>query len=262
MEHTLFMSFCMANNLRSIFATPPTSEALRDFTPLLERSFGGESARYMPSLADFGLTADDSVAANAARSTALPTILYQGLLRRLASDPSLSESTSYRPFNSRTNTQHTILNPNGQILGSVNHRGRRYADVAHNHGDSQVIYFRAGTKSTDASYGQIQTIFLHERCFTHGGFHRQVFAAVKAYPPPTPAQARLDPYRTHRGLGAQLISAQLDPVVEIIPMHDIFSHFVSCPYSSLEPPPADEITGPFQDAPCLVVVALDEGWNY
>ncbi|EIW51125.1 uncharacterized protein TRAVEDRAFT_54873 [Trametes versicolor FP-101664 SS1] len=253
----MFRSFCMANNLRNLADTHLLTEILQELAPCLEQTFNGDSRNPAPTLADLGLPADEAVVPDLSQSTPLSPALYDALLRRLSSDAHLSERISYRSFDTPVDLSTPILNPNAQILPAVMHRGRRYTNVAHNAGDSQVVYLRAHGATT-LNYGQIQSIFLHQRYIQAGEMRQQVFAVVRAYRALSAADSRMDPYRAHRGLGARLVYARLEPVLEVIPMQYIVSHYVSCPYDPVSPPNGNLTL----QSGCLVVVALDEGWNY
>lgn len=166
----------------------------------------------------------------------------------------------YRPFRSQTDTSIPVLNPNGQILRAFTHRGRRYTDAAHNRGDSQVTYFpRRPSASTLPVHGQIQSIFLHHRYFPPGELRSQVFVALQAHPVLNAADASFDPYRIYPGLDAQLVHAELDATVEVVPIENIASHFVACPYQPHgDTIPAGDGQRSFASSSYLVVLALDE----
>ncbi len=276
MEHTLFRSFCMANNLRSLVETPLLLEVLQELTPLLEESFTGDSRNPATTLADLGLAADEAVIPDISQSTPLPSTIYRALLSLLSRDAHLAEGIIYRSYDSLADASTPILSPRAQTMSAVMHRGRRYTTMADNLGDSQVAYRRAHG-STVPSYGHIQSIFVHERYVNGQGMRLQVFAAVRAYASlPDTTDAGVDPYREYRGIGARLVYHQLETVVEVIPMQYIISHYVACPYGS-----ASSSAESTARAPYLVVMSLDavrlippssatwtlnisvmQGWNY
>lgn len=252
MEHTLFRSFCMANNLRSLAETPLLLEVLQELTPLLDESFSGDSRNPATTLADLGLAADEAIIPDISQSTPLPSAVYQALLSRLSRDAHLAEGIVYRPYDSLADPSTPILNRMAQTLSAVMHRGRRYTTMAQNLGDSQVSYRRAyGSPVT--SYGHIQSIFAHQRYVNGQGMRLQVFAAVRAYISlPDTTDASVDPYREYRGIGARLVYHRLETIVEVIPMQYIISHYVACPYDSASPSVENTIRAPY-----LVIMPLD-----
>lgn len=254
MENTLFESFCRTNNLTAFLSILSSSSSFSEDPYLLfQQSFVEDPRNPVPTLADLGPAADDSVVPGIEPLFPLPLTVYRALLHRLAVDPTLAQSVVYRSFDSPTDISTPILNPTGQILRAVTHRGRRYTDVDHHRGDSQVSFVRGHPGATDVPvHGLIQSIFLHRRYSPRTGEYRsQVFVAVKAYRILHAHDASADCYRLHRGLGARLVYVELDAAVEVLPMQDIISHFVACPYE-----PHGGQTSPV--SPTLVVVDLDE----
>ncbi len=215
----------------------------------------------MATSPDLSPLVDDSIYLQSEQTSRLPLPVYRALHRRLSLDPALAQSVMYQPFDSSsTDISIPILNPNGQLLRAVMHRGRRYTDCKHNLGDSQVIFLRRSTQPLGTLvHGVIQTIFLHERSLPTGGFRSQVFAAVRIYRELDSTDAIADPYRVHPGLGVKLIHATLEESIEVLPMQDIISHFVSCPYlpPAPTPPKGDRPSPPRVPARASYKVVVD-----
>ncbi|KAH9856389.1 hypothetical protein C2E23DRAFT_722656 [Lenzites betulinus] len=257
MEHTLFESFCMTNNLRSLISAPSSSDVLQELSSLFDQNFAGDPRNPVPTLSDMGPSADDSVVLDFEQVSPLPALIYRALFRRLSFDLVLAQSVVYRRSDSTADMSTPILNPNAQFLSAVMHRGRRYTDAAHNVGDSQVTYFRHVTPALSSpAYGQIQAIFVHQRAVPGGCFRNQVFAAIRAFRELGPVDASTDPYRIHRGLGAKLMVADLDTTTEVLPMEDVRGHFVSCLYDHPQAGPVDVNTPRTSLASRMVVVDL------
>ncbi|KAI0323451.1 hypothetical protein GY45DRAFT_1209873, partial [Cubamyces sp. BRFM 1775] len=224
----LFLSFCMASNLRALLSSHSSPEILHLFGPFLETSNSGTDTLPL-AITDLGFPVGDTDDVLCADATDLPALTYDALLHRLNSDPALSSSVTYRHRSSRTDAGVPVLNPKATILRSVVHKGRRYTDASHNVGDSQVL-FTCSSPNRPSTYGRIQSIFVHRRYSSVGVVRRQVFAAVARFSPLSDVDARSDPYRRYVGLGAHLVYADLAATIEVIPVQDIISHFVSCPY--------------------------------
>ncbi|KAI0644443.1 hypothetical protein C8Q79DRAFT_912872 [Trametes meyenii] len=243
MENTFTQTFCMTNNLKAIVHGASFPEILQPLIPLIERAFSGQVSSL---LTDLGLTSGRPIPEDPGHLVQLPNEVYNSLFQRLSTDVLLSEGTSYRHARASLSPADFVLNPSARQLDAIVHRGRRYADVTHRIGDSQVV-FRRGTTTR---FGQIQSIFLHHRRLWSGDFRYQVFIALREHEALSPQDVTHDNYRKHEGLEAQLVRSTLDPAVLVIPIQDIVCHFASCPL-----PEPDTSSIPY---PCLVVISLNE----
>ncbi len=244
-------SFCMANNLKALVHKASFPVVLRRLAYLIEQAFSGQSGWTDPAPLDFNLdTTLPGIFADPDYLAPLPPPIYASLLQRLATDQALSETTIYRHFASPI-TRTVVLNPNARVLPTVTYKGRRYSGPT-SLGDSYVTFRPLSSSGTGRGhkFGQIQMIFLHHRRLRSGDFRHQVFAAVREFPALSLDDAEYDVYKNQAGLEARLVYSELSGAVEVIPICDIISHFVACPYQ--KPAAAGALKS------CYVVVSLDQ----
>ena len=155
--------------------------------------------------------------------------VYQGLLRRLNSEPLLSDYTFYRSVDADLDGVTPALSPYAQCLASTVYLGRRFTDAKHSNGNGQVMFCSHGS-ALPRSYGQIQSIFSHQRRLNSGELRLQVFLAIAQYHTLSFGDAHLDPYRRFDGLGAKLVYSVPSADVQVVPIEAIVSHIVTCPF--------------------------------
>lgn len=225
--------------------TAPT--ALQEFTTFLDTAFMDEAidSSLNSAATTYSSSSEPLLECNDSKTSVLPVDVYQALLQRISSDPSLHHSTQYTSLYDRSPEAHEVsLNATGQTLSHIKHRGKRFCTASYCAADSNIVY-RDITGCL--RLGRVESLFVHKRRRRDGQLHHQVFAAVRGYHRLTDEDASRDPYRRYSALRATLVYNRLSEEVEVVPMMSVASHFVLCPYM-----------GEFQGGRCAIALPLDQ----
>ncbi len=254
-ETTFLQSFCSANNLKTILVAKRVPEVLQEFVDLIDCAFVGETTDEDPPTAHvtpYDVNSEPVAMFEEKKATQLPVDIYQNLLERIISDPTLSQGYRYRSVHAPTD-RNVVLSPMAQVLRSVKHRGTRYTGFSFCRGDSHVLFRSTPPDETIEeprfAIGQIQSIFLHKRLLPDGQYRSQVFVILRRFAPLSQDDAHLDPYQRHRAMRVSLVYAI--PLHEnlVKPIRDIVSHVATCPYRDDRQQLREK---------CIVAVPLDE----
>ena len=183
---------------------------------------------------------------NDSKTALLPESIYHALLRSIADDPSIHHGTTYRSvYKEVAQTKEVLLSAAAHSTASIKHRGKRFCTISYCEDDSRVVY----RKGEHLILGQIVSIFGHKRGCQDGKFHEQVFVALRRYQSLTQDDALHDPYRRMQGLRTTLTYSTPTETVVVVPMSNITSHFVACPFQD-----KDSVLS----RPCIVALPLDQ----